>query len=79
MSIQTTGPLKDNWHLELSSATQANLPFDRIDPQKLFCTFKHTAYAVTAQQGTFTKAADADLRIVPQAGRVMLDFSSGRQ
>ena len=76
MSIRTEGRAKDAWYCELSSDTQADLPFDRIDRQKVSCTFKNTPYAVSAQQGTFTKEAGSDLRIMPEAGRIVLDLSS---
>ncbi len=77
VSIRTEGRMKDTWYFELSSDTQADLPFDRIDRRKVFCTFKNTPYAVSAEQGTFTKQAGSDLRILPEAGRIVLDFSSG--
>jgi len=76
MSIRAEGRMKDTWHFELSSDTQADLPFDRIDRHKLSCTFKHTPYAVSAKQGTFARKAGSALRIVPKAGRIVLDFSS---
>jgi len=76
MSIRAEGRMKDTWYFELSSDTQADLPFDRIDRQKVSCTFKNIPYAVSAKQGTFTKEAGSDLRIMPEAGRIVLDFSS---
>jgi len=76
MSIRTEGRMEDTWYCELSSDIQADLPFDRIDRQKVSCTFKNTPYAVSAKQGTFTKGAGSDLRILPEAGRVVLDLSA---
>ena len=76
MTIWTEGRMKDTWYFELSSDTQAGLPFDRIDRQKVSCTFKDTPYAVLAKQGIFTKEAGSALRIMPEAGRIVLDFSS---
>jgi hypothetical protein len=76
LSIRTEGCIKDTWYFELSSDTQADLPFGRIDRQKVSCTFKNTPYAVSAKQGTFAKEAGSDLRIMPEAGRIVLDFSS---
>ena len=75
MSIRREGRREDTWYCELSSDMQADLPFDRIDRQKVSCTFKNTPYAVSAKQGRFTKEAGSDLRIVPEAGRIVLDLS----
>jgi len=76
VSIQTEGHMKDAWYFELSSDTQAVLPFGRIDSQHVSCIFKNTPYTIWAKQGTFTKEADSGLRIMPEAGRIVLDFSS---
>jgi len=75
-SIQAEGQLEDAWSLELSRDTQADLPFDRIDSQRVSCSFKDMRYTVFAKQGLFSKTADSSLRILPEAGRIVLDFSS---
>ncbi len=75
MSIRAEGRIEDGWHLELSRAPQAELPYVRIDRQQVSCMFKNTRYAVLAQQGTFTKEAGSGLRIMPEDGRVVLDLS----
>ena len=51
VSIRAEGRVKDSWYLELSSAEEADLPFDRIDRRKVSCTFKGAAYAVSAEAG----------------------------
>jgi hypothetical protein len=76
VSIQGEALTKDNWYLELSSDETAALPFDRIDGQKISCTFKRARYAVSATQGTFTRDSGSGLRIMPEAGRLVLDFSA---
>ena len=76
LSISATGGLKDNWFFELSSDKEAELPFAKIDRQRLACTFKRTHYVVTARQGTFTAEADSGLRILPGAAGITLDFST---
>jgi hypothetical protein len=76
VSIRAQGLKEDNWYFELSSDEQANLPFDRIDPRMVSCKFKHTNYAVSARQGTFTRQAGSGLRVMPEAGRIVLDFSA---
>lgn len=79
VSVRAEGRLKDGWYFELSSDTEADLPFDRIDRQRAACTFKHIRYVVSAQKGTFTQAGAAALRITPEAGRIVLDFSARGQ
>ncbi len=76
MSIETESAVPDGWYFELVTDTQADLPFDRVDSHRVNCTFKDMPFAVLAKQGTFTKEADAGLRIMPMAGRIVLDFSS---
>jgi len=76
MSIRAEGRIKDGWYFELSSDTQADLPFIRIDRQQVSCTFKNTPYTVLAKQGTFAKEAGSGLRIMPEAGRIVLDLSA---
>lgn len=76
VSIRAEGLMKDNFYFELSSDEQADLPFDRIDRQRVSCTFKSTHYAVSAKQGTFTREAGSSLRVMPEAGRIVLDFSA---
>ena len=73
--IRGEGRMKDNWYFELSSDKQADLPFDRIDSQRVSCQFRNAPYAVSARQGTFVKKTDSGLRIVPEANRIVLDFS----
>jgi hypothetical protein len=75
VSIRTVGLAPDAWYLELITDQKADLPFERIDRQKVFCTFKHAPYAMEARQGTFSKTKDSALRIVPETGRIVLDFS----
>ena len=76
VSIRAEGLMKDSFYFELSSDEQADLPFDRIDRQRVSCTFKRTPYAVSAKQGTFTREAGSSLRVMPEAGRIALDFSA---
>jgi len=75
MSIRAEGRIKDTWYLELSSDVQADLPFDGIERQQVFCTFQGTRYAVSATQGTFSTTAGSGLCVMPEGGRVVLEFS----
>jgi len=75
LSVTATGDIKDKWFFELSHDEEAELPFDRIDRRRVSCTFRHTPYAVSARQGTFTREAGCGLRVMPEAGGIVLDFS----
>ena len=78
--IRTEGSMKtEPWVFELTRDEKADLPFDQIDRQKVSCRFKDTPYTVLAKQGTFAKQAGSGLRIVPKAGRIVLDFSKRDQ
>ena len=76
VNIRAEGPVKGSFCFELSSDEKADLPFDRVDRQRVSCTFKATSYSVSAQEGTFTRETGTSLRIVPEAGRIVLDLSS---
>jgi hypothetical protein len=76
VSIQAQGHLKDSFYFELSSDEQADLPFDRINSQRVSCTFKDTAHTVLAKQGRFLRKNGSSLRVMPDAGCIVLDFSA---
>jgi hypothetical protein len=76
VSISAGGGMKDNWFFELSSDKTAKLPFVKVDPRKLSCTYKNALYFVSAKRGKFTASGDSGLRIVPEKNRIVLDFSS---
>ena len=76
MTIRAEGRARDGWYFELVTDQQADLPFDQIAPKRMSCTFKDVPYVVLAKQGTFRKDASSALRIVPQANRIVLDFST---
>ena len=75
VTMRAEGLAADDWYFELVTDKQADLPFDRIDSQQVSCTFKDMPFTVLAKQGTFVQDPDAGLRIMPRAGRIVLDFS----
>jgi hypothetical protein len=75
VSMRAEGSAPDAWYFELTTDKQADLPFERIDRQEVLCSFKQVPYAVRAKQGTFVQTAGSGLRIVPEAGHIVLDFS----
>jgi hypothetical protein len=76
ISISAKDEIKNNWFLELSSDQEADLPFRKVDPKKLFCTYKNASYALSAIQGVFTNEPGSGLRIIPEENCIVLDFST---
>lgn len=76
VDIRAEGSMKDDWYFELSSDKEADLPFKRINRQTVSCTFKGTIYTVSAKPGSFTAEAGSGLRVIPEDGRMVLDFSA---
>jgi hypothetical protein len=76
ISISAEGSNIDNWLLELSFDKKADLPFRKIDPKKVSCTYKNAPYVISAKWGVFTSEPGSGLRIIPENNRIVLDFSS---
>ncbi len=73
--VAAASGMKDNWFLVLSSDDPSDLPFVRINSQKLSCVYKNTPYEVSARQGRFATEPGLDLRVNPEENRIELDFS----
>jgi hypothetical protein len=78
-SIKVSADLenKDEWFLELGHDKNAELPFQKVEANKLSCLYKGLPYSVSAKQGLFASGADKGLRIYPKDESLLLDFSSG--
>jgi len=74
--ISATGRLEDNWYLELSTAPEADLPFLKIEPEKLSGKFRNWTYVVRLKTGRFIKEQHKPLKIIPHNNRIVIDFSS---
>jgi len=75
VTLEAVGDLKDNWLLELTHSDAAALPFRAIQPDRLDCVFKGTAYSVLALQGKFTNQPESPLQILPEQGTIRLDLA----
>jgi hypothetical protein len=65
-----------NWYLDLNTATNAKLPFDKINSKQINCSFDGMAYNLNAVKGSFSKPANgAVLRLKPQMNMVLLDLA----
>jgi len=76
VSISAAGGIKNNWLFELSSDTKAELPFEKIETKKLSLIFRNSHYTILAKQGLFAHESGSGLQIIPEDGRIILDFSS---
>ena len=75
MKISADLEAHDDWFLELGHASNAEMPFQRVDDGKLSCLYKGFSYSVSAKQGHFKSAPDRALKILPQDQEIVLDFS----
>ncbi|MGC8746615.1 MAG: hypothetical protein ACP5SQ_08325 [Candidatus Saccharicenans sp.] len=73
--ISAGGRLKNGWYLELNSAAQAELPFYKIEPERLYGQFKNWPYIIRLKKGQFVKGESELLRILPKNGQIILDLS----
>jgi len=73
--ISAKGGVKDTWYLELSNATEAELPFLSVEPGKLSGKFKNWNYTVPLKKGRFLKRSNEPLKIYPDQGQIILDLS----
>ena len=74
--ISAVGGVKEGWCLELSHDKKAALPYRTVARKKLSCEFRNAPYSLSAIKGVFTTDPGSDLRIIPEANHIVLDFSS---
>jgi hypothetical protein len=76
IKIKVTGAASGSWFLDLSTATNASLPFKNINPNKVECQFEKMDYTITALAGSFSKPNDSTVfRITPAMNSIVLNFS----
>ncbi len=64
------------WHLDLTTAENAQLPFERILPTQVVCQFRGMDYDLLAVNGIFSKPGNGiDLRMIPEDNIISLDFT----
>ena len=62
--------------MELTTADDAQLPFEKISPKKIRCRFKGMDYEVTAGQGIFSKPGSGVIfRIEPENNAITLNLA----
>ncbi|PTS91726.1 hypothetical protein DBR11_28460 [Pedobacter sp. HMWF019] len=76
MTIKWNGRQALNWYFDLNTSAEAQLPFHKISPKRVDCSFEHIGYKVQAIQGTFSKPANgAIMRLKPEANVISLNLS----
>jgi hypothetical protein len=73
--MHMSGQAPPSWHLALSAAPTAVLPFLSVKPQQVSCRFKGVDYSVTATEGTFERGDGVVFRIKPSGDGLVLGFS----
>jgi hypothetical protein len=77
MAIHFTGNQSINWFLELTTASDAVLPFKKISAHKIDAEFDGMNYSVVAKSGSFVKpGAKAVFTIQPENNNVILDVNT---
>lgn len=67
VSIKMESNDSSNWFLDLASAKNASLPFNKISNHTTKCSFKGMDYKVTTNKGVFSEPGNGtDLRILPE-------------
>lgn len=65
-----------NWFLDLSTASDAKLPFKKISANRIGCEFQGKKYSISASKGFFSKPSDSiAFRISPLGNRLVLYFA----
>jgi hypothetical protein len=77
-TVSLESSAKVDWHLDLTTADSIQLPFTNIRSNNIQCNFEGFKYAIAAGAGSFSKAADAVLRIQPVNNKIVLKFDEGR-
>lgn len=79
ITVRLVGNKTLDWYLDLSTASAVKLPFNKIDPQQVNCSFEGMNYRIKARKGTFSKqGSEASLRVKPQMNVMMLDLADAK-
>ena len=73
MKLVSTKPF--DWFLDLNTADNIPLPFEKISTHFLDCSFENMKYHIKADKGSFSKPANGSaLRIHPQSNTLILNL-----
>jgi hypothetical protein len=76
IEIVRKGESSVDWFMELTTADDVQLPFEKISPKKIHCRFKGMDYEVTAGQGLFFKPGNGTIfRVEPENNAITIDLA----
>jgi hypothetical protein len=76
IKMHMTGKEPIYWFLDLTTAPNAGLPFQKINSQEVICRFDKMDYSVTGNKGSFSKPNDSTvLRMTPEKNELILNLS----
>ena len=76
MEMRMEGETPIDWFMELTTAGDAKLPFEKISPQKIHCRFKGMDYEVTVGRGLFSEPGHGIIfRIKPEDNVITLNLA----
>ncbi|MES1222718.1 MAG: hypothetical protein ABUT20_44905, partial [Bacteroidota bacterium] len=80
VTISLISSLKTDWFIDLNVADSTALPFARINPKNVHCSFEGFEYDVTADAGFFVKQnGNTVMRIMPDENRIKLKFDDNKE
>jgi len=75
ISMTASGKQVENWFLELSYDQDKKLPFNQINYKSIDCSYEGFDYSVALQSGAFIRQLDEGLRVIPEDGRILINFA----
>lgn len=76
IKINMEGNNSISWFLDLTTDTNAELPFKKITSDNIKCQFKGIDYSVLSSKGTIGQADEENIfRIIPEENAIKLKFS----
>lgn len=74
--MKIAGAESENWFLDLTTDTGANLPFRQTSSSRVDCRFEGMDYGITASKGSFSKpSGKVVFRITPRKNTVILNLT----
>lgn len=78
--IKMEGNKSITWFLDLTTDTRAELPFEKITPNKIECRFKGMDYNIFSSKGTISQVDEGNiLRITPEENTIKLRFAQNNK
>ena len=80
ITMKIVGDNSINWFLDLTTSDKAKLPFQKISPTRIDCSFEGMPYSVTALKGSFSKPdKDIVFRLKPVKNVIQLNLTETKQ